>query len=785
MVGLAVTGTASARAPRPPQRTAFQGSFGPPRAPTAKARSLRAARPSSARPARTFRQATDVPQRPASAGAQRSRPAKAKSLTTQRKGKLVNSLRKEQVVNALFLRLQCGGPTDDLKRLARLSQGGVSRAPTALVTLVEQEAYNLLADLEETSPAQTATSARVPGRFSRALSPRGTPRSNNKLSTALGDAHLRILEAVKAEEAAATAATEAAAAADRAAACVSRASPAAMAAAAAACVVPPKPVVVNVCGHNIELQQFLTEKVMARGKSDCANLRHMLLKHDQAKCGAITRAQFTQFLHSVQVFLAPAELEKVFESYGTPDGLINYTGLAAALIPTNYPAPAQKGWINSLPDQVMRDEQAPPKASHLVGVTQEQYDELVVSPRRRRVSTKPPVPRQTGGSTPRSASAARSRPKTAATATERVSVPTAWGALSDVAADSAPKADMLQQVREQLLKKRGGPAQLRRVFQFMTKHGGTIQKAELAECMLSMGMSRAELDAVYEVLRGLGADDRGVTYPQFCEFICGGKDDDFLDRFDPEVYQHHDYTKLQDRMRKDQAGGPAFSHAVAQVPVRTAPVVVGAASLRSLAALERVLRDKAAARSRYISTELRVALQALPRSANGGVSGPDVQAAMIKYGVEISAEDLELIVDRFQQAEDGLIELQSFLAWVLPDDDHDYSQPQSLGPQSRQDNMRRQTPVAHDLPPSRQMQVPTGAPQPPWARATPRPPPSKDAASRHALPPGAVDRVLYEKLAQRHASTPRWTLMNLFRRHGGRADKINYQQFRRLLESLG
>jgi hypothetical protein len=282
-------------------------------------------------------------------------------------------------------------------------------------------------------------------------------------------------------------------------------------------------------------------------------------------------------------------------------------------------------------------------------------------------------------------------------------------------------------------------------------------------------------------------DEQGglvLTYPQFCKFL-QGKDDDFVDRFDPTKYQHHDYTKLQERMRRDQAGGPAFSHKVAQVPKLTTALKVGAPPLRSLNALERVLRDKAAARSRYISTELRTALQALRRSASGGVSPPEVQELMMVHGIEINAADMELVVERFQQDGDGLIELTSFIAWVLPDDDHDYGQAQSLGPQSRQDNVRRQTPVAHDLPPTRQVQVSPGAPRPPWARATPRPPPSKDAAARHVVPAGAVDRVLYEKLAQRHASTPRWTLRNMFRRQGGRADKISYQNFRRLLESVG
>ncbi len=479
---LCVTGSASVRAPRPPQ---FHGSFGAPRAPTAKARSLRAARPSSARQVRTFRQPTDVPSRPASAGAQRSRPAKSGSLTTQRKGKLVSSLRKEELVNSLFLRLQCGGPTEDLQRLARLAQGGVRHAPEKLVALVQKEAEAILAELEEKSPAQAAKTVRVPSRFSRALSPRGSARKNNRLSTLVSSAHLRILEAVKAEEAAysaaATATVTTAANADEGFRTVRVAD---TLPSASAHVVPPEPVVVNVCGRNIELQQFLMEKIMARGKSNNRNLRHMLLTHDQAKCGAITRQQFQAFLHSVQVFLAPDELTKVFEAYGTPDGLIDYTGLAAALIPNDYP-PAPTGWISSIPDAMMRADREPAKATHLVGATQEQYNELV-SPGRRRKSTKPPVPRQGSGRAPSRAQTARAGTRTA--------VPTAWTALSNT---TSSKAGKVAAAREQFLQKRGGPDQLRRAFQFLTKHNGKIHKEELAETMLSMGMSMSKLEAVY------------------------------------------------------------------------------------------------------------------------------------------------------------------------------------------------------------------------------------------------------------------------------------------------
>lgn len=501
-MALCVTGSASVRAQRP-HAPAIYGRFGAPRPPTEKSRNLRAARPASARQPRTFRQPTDVPSRPASAGAQRSRPAKAGSLTTQRKGRLVSSLRKDELVNALFLRLQCGGPTEDLQRLARLAQGGVRYVPEKLVALVEKEAEGILAELEVKSPAQTAVKARVPSRFSRALSPRGSARSNNTLSASLNSAQLRILEAVKAEEVAAAAAAAAASlVAD--AGTTARASE--VPPATSARNAPPEPVAVNVCGRNIELQQFLAEKIMVIGKSDCANVRHMLFTHDQAKCGAITRQQFEAFLHSVQVFLAPAELAKVFDAYGTSDGLIDYTGLAAALIPKEYP-PAHNGWVKSIPDQMMRAEAATAKPAHLVGVTQQQYDELVVSPRRRRVSSKPPVPTQGGRRTP-------SRAKSARDATSTV-VPNAWSSLSET---TTPKAGKIDLVREQFLNKRGGPAQLRRLFQFLTKHNGKIYKEELAETMLSMGMSVSQLDAVYGTCRRLGS--QYVVLPNCCCVTC-------------------------------------------------------------------------------------------------------------------------------------------------------------------------------------------------------------------------------------------------------------------------
>ena len=658
-----IVGSTAARAPRPPQ---FKGGFAPPRAPTQRQRQLRAARPTSARTARTFRQATDVPQRPSSAGAPRSRPIKTKSLTTQRKGKLVNSLRKEQVVNALFLCLQCGGPSADLKQLARLAQGGVHRAPQTLVTLVEKEAYNLMAELDEAAPAQTAMSARVPGRFSHALSssPRGKPQSSdNKLSTSLGGAHLRILAAVKAEEAKTASDVQAASdMKDR----LSQEPPVEVTKPA---FVRPAPVVVNVCGRNIELLQFLTEKIMARDISDNRNIRHMLLKHDQNKCGAITREQFEDFLHSVQVFLAPAELTKVFDTYGTADGMIDYTGLAAALIPSNYPA-AQQGWVQSLAEKVMQVEQAPPKATHLVGISQDQYDELVAptSPRRRRQTSKPAVPRQAGS--PRAASAvgaSRAYSHMGGAETERVKVPTAWGV-------GEPERDVLGDVRNQLLQKRGGPAQWRRLFMFLDKQGGgTIKTPELAEVMLSMGMSSADLDTVIEAMDAhhVDVDGAGFTYTQFCEFINGKVDDKWLDRFDPSTYPHHDYTKLQERMRKNQEKGTAFSHAAAQVPARKDAASVGAPPLRSFEALQRVLRDKTAARSRYIRTELRATLMAQPQA--GGCASPfDIQQVMTRYGVEICKEDLLTITDRFSTDGDGAVDLIAFIDWVLPDDDHDY-----------------------------------------------------------------------------------------------------------------
>jgi hypothetical protein len=131
---------------------------------------------------------------------------------------------------------------------------------------------------------------------------------------------------------------------------------------------------------------------------------------------------------------------------------------------------------------MMRTEKAPAKASYLVGATQEQYNELV-SPGRRR---KPPVPRQGSGRVASRAQTARE--------TTRTAVPTAWTALSDT---MSPKESKVDAVREQFLHKRGGPAQLRRAFQHLTKHNGKIHKEELAETMLSMGMSMSELEAVY------------------------------------------------------------------------------------------------------------------------------------------------------------------------------------------------------------------------------------------------------------------------------------------------
>ena len=773
-MALVVRGVAASRPPRPPSepnRPPLAGRFGPKRPPTESRRKLRAARPASARQATRFRPATDLPTRPQSAnplGAQlphRSRTPRATSLTTQRKGKLVNSLRRDEVVNAIFLRLQCGGPTADLKQLARLAQGGARRAPPSLVEIVQAEAATILGELDKNSPAQSARSSSTPGRFSRSLSPRGTPRARkNPLATGVAAAQLRIVAAVKTAEAQAKEEAEAA-----------RPAKVTMSEEAPTTVtkprfVRPQPVVVNVCGRNMDLQDFLREKLMARGRSDCANIRHLLMKHDLDKCGRITRAQFEEFLHSVQIFLSPAELEKVFEGYGIDEeGMVDYTKLAASLIPNNYPV--SKGWIRSLPEQVMRKDATVAKVSHLVGCSQQEYDALV-SPRRR-VSSKPPVPRQRATSAvPSSRSTSRMGSATPAPEEEPGTTQTlaAWGPTED---STNPK-DVTGKVRQALLQKRGGPDQLKRVFMFLDKHGGgTIAISELAEVLFSMGMSKRELDVMRKALDTV--DSTGVTFTQFCEWVDAGPDD-FVDRFDPAVYAHHDYTKLQEKMRK-QAAAPVYSHDAAQVAPRSEPVENGAPALRSLQALERVLRDKAAARSRYISTEMRAALQDIPCASGGGASAADVQAVLVSYGLEVEAGDMGVLVENFQTDGDGAINLRAFIDWILPDDDHDYSQAQALGPQARQDNMRRSTPVAHDLPPSRQLEP--GVPKPPWAqgRTNPRFAPSKEAATRHLLPLPAFERVLGDKLAQRHASTPRWTLRSCFRRYGGRADAIAYPAF--------
>lgn len=67
-----------------------------------------ASRPQSAR---TFR--------PATARQASGRPSSARSsLSSARKGKLVAALRKEQIVNAIFLKLQCGSSSDATKAVS-------------------------------------------------------------------------------------------------------------------------------------------------------------------------------------------------------------------------------------------------------------------------------------------------------------------------------------------------------------------------------------------------------------------------------------------------------------------------------------------------------------------------------------------------------------------------------------------------------------------------------------------------------------------------------------------
>ena len=145
-------------------------------------------RPHSANPARkVFRLAIDPAalQRPQTAGSGRLggtigagslRARTGTPLTSARKAKLVQSLRRDKLVNALFLKLQFGGKTPELRELAKMAQGGGGRAPRQLVALVEAEAKKLMLQMDGKSPASSARTSQVPTNLRRCVSPRNSGR---------------------------------------------------------------------------------------------------------------------------------------------------------------------------------------------------------------------------------------------------------------------------------------------------------------------------------------------------------------------------------------------------------------------------------------------------------------------------------------------------------------------------------------------------------------------------------------------------------------------------------
>jgi hypothetical protein len=293
-------------------------------------------RPQSARTARRFRVAREVPTlavRPqtamaAAATAAEPAPKRADSrpnymrsmsrsprlsrshrqaLSPRRKGALVDTLRKEKVVNALFLRLQYGdgGSSDaELRRLARVAAGGARNAPPALLRLVDAEATAIVEQLNRTDPAALASSARVPTRISRCISPRGVAPKAGSFAESIAAAQRRIAQKLAADAAEMKQAAAAAAAKTSAAKAVTLST--------GPPTVRPQPFVrparpmVNLCGRNVPLMPFLREKLMARGKSDNAVMRHVLFTHDTDRSGEISRAELVEFLRSVQVTSRPS-----------------------------------------------------------------------------------------------------------------------------------------------------------------------------------------------------------------------------------------------------------------------------------------------------------------------------------------------------------------------------------------------------------------------------------------------------------------------------------------------
>ena len=256
----------AARQPRPPSRSrreAMFGRFAAPGGPNPN-------RPRSVRARMLYRMPADTPTRPSSSAApQRARvfqsngevvrPHSARPLTSRRKGALVGALRRDKIVNALFLKLQSGGDSPELKRLAKVAAGGIQVAPPSLLRLVQEEADKLLKTVDDKSPRPSARTSRIPSQLRRCLSPSRAPKPGS-FAAALSEAQHNICQTLAAR--ARVAAEEAARGAAKVS--VSDAPPE----------VRPQlfkrapRAMVNICGKNVELMEFLREKVMARGKTD-------------------------------------------------------------------------------------------------------------------------------------------------------------------------------------------------------------------------------------------------------------------------------------------------------------------------------------------------------------------------------------------------------------------------------------------------------------------------------------------------------------------------------------
>lgn len=223
---------------------------------------------------------------------------------------------------------------------------------------------------------------------------------------------------------------------------------------------------------------------------------------------------------------------------------------------------------------------------------------------------------------------------------------------------------------DKLEQKRAGAGRLFRYLDL--NRNGKVDAGELAEGIATIGMGKHDIE---RLMKGLGSHlDGGTTVSlrQFAEFL-NGPAETYRHRFEPQLYQHHDYTKLKRRVEKEsnQLHGSYYGMQMNEdveddgVAEETEP------SLRDLETLGRVLRDKIAARTRAIDTILRQKLQHADRTGCGKITGGECQAVLGRLGLHVSREDMKLIVGQCEVDGDKAIHLDSLLNWLLPDNDHD------------------------------------------------------------------------------------------------------------------